>query len=1058
MNEPAIERVAVQQQVYYYLPQKGWLRGVVATLLDGEKKAHVVNATTGNKETVPLSQIHGYMDQAFDPSDPDLFHLSDLHVATTLYCIKERFVQLKQQYSLMGEMLISVNPFRLMPFNSDAHRENYLNSAQNHLLPPHIWQVAHRAYSQIVIRGFDNQSVVISGESGSGKTENTKMLIYYLGELSHMHSSNAMQKSIADKVANCLKWSNPLLESFGNARTVRNDNSSRFGKYIKLYFDPSSGVMVGGQTVTYLLEKSRLLLQSVGERNYHIFYEMLAGLSPEEKKELGGLKSAQEYKCLSGGNTFVRRGVDGKTLDDSLEFQNVLHALTALGVEADVQRSIFKVLASILHLLELRFKSDQNDMACFEDEAPFLTACSLLQLDPALLQECFLVKSHTSLVTIYANKTEAEGFCGAFCKAIYVGLFDRLVDFVNQSIDAHGEVSRCKYIGLLDIFGFEKFTRNSFEQLCINYANEALQNHYNKYTFLNDEAECEAEGIEVPKIVFPDNSECVQMLDQKKIGVFSMLDEECHFKAGTVERFTHNLWDQWANKSKYFVLPKSTVPNQFGVNHYAAFVNYNTDEWLEKNTDSVKEEAYQCILNSGDPFIRTLTPKDSLLDKRKQTVALRFQEQLTALREELESTETQFIRCIKPNMEASPDTLDNCLVGNQLESAGVLQTIALKRQGYPMRRTIEQFCRYFFVIMPRSAIKLYKQNKLKAAAKDFLAHYQKLYGWQKPHYAVGHTKVFVRAEVWSSVERLLLRRKAWLLRRCVPFLLRWVYTNREQKRLAEERRKEELRKAKEERERLIAEIKARGFSLEQMEWVEELATLFSNVDVSTLIDIVAILPKRDESLATLTEMQQQRVDGSLPSTFMRVMSESEVRPSVMQALVEGGVATMAGLSQCDQAQMKQFGMTDAEVAAVTRTMLKEQSARVKLERLQSSIGTAQLEKVVGEVKRRVMTQSDFATKVEKLVRMGFPRSHAELTLTHYNGDVQKAAERLLHGGVEKHLHEEPPHGSKGRWTSLDPEVQRLVKLGVPKGAAKRVLRQTSGNVDEAVRLVFPPVS
>ncbi|RNF25690.1 myosin XXI [Trypanosoma conorhini] len=1053
-----MERIAVKQQVYYHLPQKGWLRGVIEAVLEGEKKAQVVSAATGNTETVPLTQIHGYMEQAYDASDPDLFHLSDLHVATTLYCIKERFEKLKQQYSIMGEMILSVNPFQLMPFNSDSHREKYLNARQAHLLPPHIWQVAHRAYAQIVIRGLGNQSVVISGESGSGKTENTKMLIAYLGEMSHMHSSNTMQKKVADKVADCLKWSNPVLESFGNARTVRNDNSSRFGKYIKLYFDPSSGVMLGGQTVTYLLEKSRLLLQAAGERNYHIFYEMLAGLSPEEKKELGGLKSARDYKCLSGGHTFDRHGVDGRVLNDAHEFRNVLHGLTAIGVGVCVRKSILKILASILHLLELRFDVDQNDKACIEDEAPFHIACSLLQVEPALLLECFLVKSHTSLVTIYANKAEAEGLRGAFCKAIYVGLFDRIVDFVNNAIEPQEDVSHCKYIGLLDIFGFENFTRNSFEQICINYANEALQNHYNKYTFLNDEAECEREGIEVPKIVFPDNSECVKMFDQKKAGIFSLLDEECHFKGGTAERFTQTLWDIWGEKGKYFVQPKSTVPNQFGVNHYAAFVSYNTEEWLEKNTDRVKEEAYQCILNSKDPFIQTLTPNDYTSDRRKQTVALRFQAQLADLRAELETTETQFIRCIKPNMEASPDTLDNCLVSNQLESAGVLQTIALKRQGYPVRRLIEQFCKYFCLIMPQATLKLYRQKNFKSAATNFLGYYQKLYGWQKPNYAIGHTKVFLRAEVWSSVERLLLRRKAWLLRRCVPFLLRWVYTNRELRRLAEERRKEELRQAKAERERLIAEINANGFTPKQMEWVEELATLFPTVDVSTLIDVVAVLPKREESLAAVAEMQQQSVDGSLACTFMRVMSEAEVRPAVVKALVEGEVTTLARLSQCEQAELKEFGMTDAEVAAVARTMLREQSARVKLERLQSNIGTTQLERVVGEVKRRVLTQSDFATKVGKLMEMGFPRGHAELALTHYSGDVQKAAERLLQGGVARHIHEKPPHGDNGRWTSLDPEVQRLVKLGVSKADAKQVLRKTSGNVDEAVRRLFPPVS
>lgn len=1044
----------MRQEVYYFLPQKGWLRGVVTAVLEKEKKVQVMDATTGQRETVSLKQIHGYIEDSFDPEDPDLFHLGDLHVATTLHCIKHRFEQLKQQYSLMGEMVLSVNPFQIMSFNTDAYREKYLTSAQPELLPPHIWQVAHRSYMHIVVRGLGNQSIVISGESGSGKTESAKMLIAYLGQLSYMHSSNAMQRRIADKVSECLKWSNVLLESFGNSRTVRNDNSSRFSKYIKLYFDTSSGVMIGGEALTYLLEKSRVLSQSVGERNYHIFYEMLAGLSAAEKQELGGLKSAQDYSCLSGGKTFERRGVDGKMMDDAAQFQNVRHAFAALGVQAGEQKGIFKVLASILHLLELRFDSDQNDKAYFQDETPLNTACDLLQVDRELLRECFLVKSRTNLVTIFANKTEAEGLRGAFCKTIYIGLFDCIVDFVNQSIIPQGDVTKCSYIGLLDIFGFENFTRNSFEQLCINYANESLQSHYNKYTFINDEEECRQEGIDIPKVEFFDNSECVRMFDQKKEGIFSMLDEECHFKGGTAERFTHNLWETWGKASKYFVPPKSTVPNQFGVNHYAGFVTYNTEGWLEKNANGLKEETYQCILNSTDLLVRTLLPKVSTSDRRKQTVAFCFREQLSELQEELGSTDTQFIRCIKPNMESNPHFFDNCLVGSQLESAGVLQTIARKREGYPVRRLIDQFCRYFRLIAPQPALTLYKAGEYRAFAEFLLDYYQKLYNWTKPSYAVGHSKVFVRAEVWSSLERLLLRRKGWLVRRCVPFLWRWIDAHRKAKILSQEQRRVELRRAREEHERRVAEINESGVTAQQMEWVEELATLFPTVDVPTLVDIVVYLPTREESLAAVTEMQQQCVDGFLQSTFMRVMSEAGLRASVVQSLLESGVNTVAQLSERDAGELKGHGMTDVEAAAVTGILLREQSDRVRLERLREGIGTPQFDAAIGEARRDAETRDDFDGKLRRLTAMGFPPSHAELVLTHYSGDAQKAAERLLSGDVSRLLAATPPGGANGRWTSLDPEVQRLVRLGMTKDNAKWALCQTGGNVDAAVQLFF----
>lgn len=1057
-TEQKVERVVVGQQVYFQQQQKGWIRGVVKAVPEGSGKVQVEDAASGNVETIPITRVHGYIPQAFDAENPDLFHLNDLHVAPALHCIKQRFEELHLQYSLLGEVVLSVNPFQPMPFNTDKNREKYLTSPNQRLLPPHVWQVAHRAYVQIIVRGLRNQSVVISGESGSGKTETTKMLVGYLGQMSHQRSGNPMQRRVADKVSDSLEWSNPVLESFGNARTLRNHNSSRFGKYIKLYFDSVSGVMVGGKVSTYLLEKSRIVRQGSGERNYHIFYEMLAGLSPEEKAELGGLKTSADYKCLRVGNTFDRRGVDGETLNDAEEFSKVRKALTNLGIANNTSRSMFKILAAILHLLELEFTSDQNDKAYIVDEGPFLTACGLLQVDPKLLRECFLVKSSTSIVTIHANKREAEGFCGAFCKAIYVGLFDRLVKLVNASIAPQESTNECKYIGLLDIFGFENFSTNGFEQLCINYANDVLQNHYNKYTFLNDEAECKSEGVSIPEVAFPDNTECIGMFEQKRFGIFALLDNECNYKAGTSERFTQNVWDHWRTLNTFFVLPKSTVPNQFGVRHYASFVNYTTGDWLEKNTDGIKHEVYQTVSNSADAFIRSLFSDGPVLNDRKHTVGLRFQNQLTALREELELTETQFVRCIKPNMSASPHLFENVLVSNQLESTSLLQTIKLKRQGYPVRRSIHDFCRYFFLIMPRSPAELYKRHCIEEAAKTMLAVYQKLYDWATPNFAVGRTKVFLRAEVWASLERLLLRRKGCLLRRCVPLLRRWVYVYRESKRRVEERRQAELKLEREEQARRVAQMSVNATNRELMDWIEELSALFPSIGVVTIRDVVLFLPKREESLKALLEMQRQRFDGSLRLSFTRVMDEAGMRQQIIEKFLRNGINTLYRLAGCDEMVLRGYGVTETELASVRRHLLKEESARVRLDRLRDSIGVTQLSAILLEAKHSAHAAADYTTKIRDLMDLGFPRSHVVPVLTHYSGDVEKAAARLLREDVGERLREKPPKGEKGRWTSFDAEVQQLVKLGVSKEKAKNALRSTNGSVDEAARSLFNNVT
>lgn len=1045
------ERVAVKQEVYYFDAKNGWLRGVVTSVDD--KKVEVMDKATEKTVSIPPADIHGFMSESYDASDPELFHVSDLHVATLLYCIKDRFENLNAMYSLMGEMVLSVNPFCLMAINGEVERKKYLAMPDPRPLPPHIWQVAHKAFNAIFLQSLNNQSVVISGESGSGKTENTKSLIAYLGQLSYQHSNSNSQRSIADKIAESLRWSNPLMESFGNARTVRNDNSSRFGKYIKLYFDLNSGVMMGGETVTYLLEKSRIILQSEGERNYHIFYEMLAGLSAADKKKYGNLTKPQDYKCLRGGNTFTRRGVTGETVNDAEEFNNVRQAMDEVGISKQVQDSIFKVLGAILNLMEIEFTVDDNDKAVLPNCANFTTACDLLDVMPDMLRECFLVKSKTSLVTIMSNKTEAEGFRNAFCKSLYVSLFDRLVEFVNVSITPVGDCKNYKYIGLLDIFGFENFTRNSFEQICINYANESLQNHYNKYTFINDEEECRSEGIEVPKITFPDNSECLRMFDEKRTGIFSMLDEECQFKGGSEARFTQNLWQQWESNTKYFVKPKSTIPNQFGVNHYASFVQYTTDEWLAKNQDGLKEDMYECVSGSGDEFIRSLLTSDAGASRRKQTVAIRFQSQLHDLRQELESTETQFIRCIKPNMQASPAILDNRLVGAQLESAGVLQTIALKRQGYPVRRLLKQFCSYFYLIMPRTSAELFKKEKYSECSTDILKFYQKLYQWPTPNYAVGKTKVFLRAEVYSALERLVLRRRAQLLTRCNPVLSRWVERYRERKRIEEEKRLAELKRKREERQRK-AEALANGLPAEKVEWVEEFKNMFPDMSTALLMDVAGEADSHSEALAALVDMQNERVNKNSPSTLVQLLQEAQVRPEVVDNFVSFDVNTISELSKMKAEEMRAYGCNDTEIASIQNRLMSQQSQRAKYERLAGAIGTSGETKAAEDIKKAESARAiaEFEPKVRTLTEMGFNEDDARLVLAHYNGDVQRSSARLLRGINRNAIRK---HAAKHKdYNTTDSSVQRLIAMGVDKKQAKLTLRQCNGDIDLASRKLF----
>jgi len=1082
-----MEKLSDQQRVYYFHSQRGWSLGRISLLVPLERRAEIVDEVTGSTEKMMnnLHLIHGFIENSFDPQDPELFRVGDLHVATLLHCVKARCERLRLQYSRMGDMILSVNPFQQMPFNSDGERTKYLEASDPLQLPPHVWQISHKAFMQIIVRNQGNQSVVISGESGSGKTENTKMLINYLGQLSFKHSCNAAQRAIADRVSDRLKWSNPILESFGNARTVRNDNSSRFGKYTKLFFDPVSGVMIGGEMVTYLLEKSRIISIAKGERNYHVFYEMLAGLTQQQKMDLGNLRDAKDYRCLNRGETLTRRGIDGNTVNDSMEFRTLTQAFSHMELSSDVQWSIFKVLAAILHLQDTTFAADANDKACFANDAPMRTACRLLGISFEELKPSFLEKSRSKILTLLASKTEAESLRDAFCKALYVGLFDYLVSVVNAAIQPQQTTGGpSKYIGVLDIFGFENFTRNSFEQMCINFANETLQNHYNKYTFLNDEEECRQEGIQCPQVTFPNNQACLQLFEAPKTGLFALLDEECSVKTGTSAGYTNNVWNLWTSKNEYFIRPKSTIPNEFGVKHYANSVTYNTDEWLEKNSDALKEEAKKAVQGSSDALVRIVLDGIEAVSsdgqmKKRVTVASRFQNQLRALRSELESTETHFIRCVKPNMQATPAVMDNLYVGSQLESAGVLQTIALKRQGYPIRRPLSSFSGYFFLIAPNRARRLHAQRMYAESVKVFLDFYQSLYRWSAPHYAVGKTKVFMRAHIWSTLEKLLVRKKRLLLKRVRPMLQKWVVRFREKKKEAERRRMEQQRllqqqaAAREEQSRTsggfdyVATAKRAGLDATKANWFEGIAKTFPNFDLSILLDVIYGVPSMEHAQRALTEMQCDRLGDVLPQMVRRVLLDQiRLRPSVVETLATRGVLTIVSLGDLTHNQLMEMGFNTDEISRLEQYMVSQQSHVVVQERLRDNFGGQGniAEVVMGgqgggagaaaattpltrtpSMKAPVTSPNggggpanDTDAKIKKLMDMGHSREASIDALGQCRGHLQHASDFLMAGGGGQGVRRasasgapSSPNGAARPSPRLQPPASRPIPAALP---------------------------
>ena len=926
-------------RVFYVNPQTGWAVGV---LKEAGKKSMKIE-DKGEVFTVDSENIHRHMEGSYDERFEDLFQMADLHQSTLLYCLKRRYEKLGMMFTRMGEIVIAVNPLCVKDYNHPNKMPPHTNGKWDH---PHSWEVAHKAYKKIIVMDGNNQSILISGESGAGKTETAKTLIDYLGCMSYSHSCNGVQRAVAESVNKKLKASNPILESFGNAKTLRNDNSSRFGKYIKLFFGKSSGVLTGAEMVHYLLEKSRIVTQNPGERGYHVFYEMLCGMSSAQKSKYGGLTKPQDYKCLSKGNQFIREG-HGRVTDDAVEFKNLLQAFNDTGITDDEQHCIFSVLAAILWLQNVTFDTDDSTgKAKIVEHDLVEKVAKLLSVDPSKFKECLLIKSKTKIMTQMADKNEACDMRDALSKALYSGMFDWLVERLNKAIRLDDRSSgELRYVGLLDIFGFENFKINSFEQFCINYTNESLQNHYNKYTFIQDAQECESEGIACPIVNYPDNQPCLDMLQKDKTGVMAILDDQCNFRLGTDGAFTEAAWNAHGDH-KFFVKPRSTVPDRFSIKHYAATVDYKTANWLEKNSDTLKDDMQSCIASSGVSFISSLITPAVEGSKKKPTVGWKFKKQLESLKEELNSTDSHFIRTVKPNPQMKAGVIDNAYVMTQLTCAGVIETILMKRQGYPVRQPHKEFWLRYRIIAPKSVKAKYPPGKhpspadMPAACREIAKFWVWVLNSPSPNFDIGHTKVFTKSLVSEGLELQRHRKVKSLLPKCIPFLLKWIKSYLKKKKELEERRKKAqagiqaatVHNPNEVRQQTagLQEDKAKSFT--------ELVNLFPHFDLPVILGVVQNAREKRIAMDFLLDMQKQRVRDALPPTVKSLFDDAKLSESTQEALVQQGVTSRQALFSLTPSAMSQMGFSIEERDRLQAVLLKQQSNWIVNQRLNLLMG------------------------------------------------------------------------------------------------------------------------
>ncbi|XP_041851797.1 myosin VIIAa isoform X7 [Melanotaenia boesemani] len=706
-------------------------------VLDDEGNEHWIspqNAT--NIKPMHPTSIHGV---------EDMIRLGDLNEAGILRNLLIRYRE-KLIYTYTGSILVAVNPYQLLPIYTADQIRLYTNKKIGEM-PPHIFAIADNCYFNMQ-RNNRDQCCIISGESGAGKTESTKLILQFLAAISGQHSWIEQQVLEA----------NPILEAFGNAKTIRNDNSSRFGKYIDIHFN-KRGAIEGAKIEQYLLEKSRVCRQAFDERNYHIFYCMLKGMTVDEKKKLG-LTKATDYTYLTIGKCTV---CDGR--DDMKEYSNIRSAMKVLMFTDKENWEISKLLAAILHMGNLQYEARTYDNldACEVVRSPHLTtAATLLEVDGKDLMNCLTSRTlitRGETVSTPLSMEQALDVRDAFVKGIYGRLFVWIVEKINAAIykppSQHPKVLR-RCIGLLDIFGFENFTVNSFEQLCINFANENLQQFFVRHVFKLEQEEYNLENINWQHIEFTDNQDALDMIAIKPMNIISLIDEESKFPKGTDTTMLNKLNFQHKLNTNY-IPPKNNYETQFGIQHFAGVVYYETRGFLEKNRDTLYGDIIQLVHSSKNKFIKQIFQADvamflcgyapgatTLLKgaetrKRSPTLSSQFKRSLELLMRTLSVCQPFFVRCIKPNEYKKPMLFDRDLCVRQLRYSGMMETIRIRRAGYPIRYTFVEFVDRYRVLMP-GVKPAYKQEDLRGTCQRIAeAVLGRDDDWQ-----MGKTKIFLK--------------------------------------------------------------------------------------------------------------------------------------------------------------------------------------------------------------------------------------------------------------------------------------------------------------------------
>ena len=687
--------------------------------------------------------------------------LSNIRIEKTRQLIIFFFLSTLPDLSPLPQPPQQVNPFQKIPHLYDHHMMDQYQGTQLGELSPHVFAIAETSF-RAMTDFKSSQSILVSGESGAGKTETAKQIMHYLahmgGRSTESNDSDDSSRPVEQKVLE----SNPLLEAFGNAKTVRNDNSSRFGKFIEIQFDDKHRIC-GAAIRTYLLERSRIVSVDDPERNFHVFYQLCDGASGEEKSALR-LKSSTEFSYLNQSSCHTLTGVD-----NAEEYAATRRAMSIVGIEKQSQDDVMRVVAGILHLGNISFKNLDDDAAddgcCLssdDSKGALNDAAAVLQIDPALLEKALTtrtIETRDGAITKPLEVKAAINSRDSLAKTLYTRLFDWLVSKINLSI---GQDPNSKhFIGVLDIYGFESFKTNSFEQFCINLANEKLQQHFNQHVFKSEQEEYEREKIDWSYIEFVDNQDVLDLIEKKSnpAGIIALLDEACMFPATTYAQFAQKLYGAFEKShASRFTKPKRSQ-TAFSLNHYAGEVTYETDYFLEKNKDFVVMEHQKLLGDSGCVLLEGIFevsevestgdgPRQSKSAMKFSSIGAGFKLQLSELMQKLSETEPHYIRCIKPNGRNVPSAFEDANVLHQLRCGGVLEAVRISCAGYPSRKPVDEFLDRFG-LLAKDKEALFKPGEEFNVARQILKDSNLETTWQ-----IGTTKVFLRAGQMASLDMI----------------------------------------------------------------------------------------------------------------------------------------------------------------------------------------------------------------------------------------------------------------------------------------------------------------